>query len=733
MKANLKILVVDDDKEIRFTTRHALETAGYEVWEAENGAEALRLAAQLKPDLMLLDISMPVMDGLEVCRRIKSDPELASIFVVIVSGSRIDIESRVQGLETGADGYLIRPISNRELVARVKSMLRIKAAEDAAREKEAQLSDLIANNTDGMVVVDESGRGLFANPAACELLNLSSDDLAGQEIGLPLDSGEFTEITLHRPGQKERIVEFRARRIEWHGQPAWLASLRDITWRKEMQSELETLRLFHTGLIETMGEGIVVEDLDGCFSFVNPAAAAMLGYTPQEMLGKHIREVMPPDQIQKVQEINRQRAQGIASRYELTLLRKDGSLLPVQVSGSPRYQDGKYVGNLAVFIDISQIKETHARLAEKEKFLSAILQTAQDGFWMVNLEGRFIEVNQAYCDISGYSRAEILELSVWDIDVDENAAETRQRMARILTNGSDLFETCHRRKDGSLIEVEISITYLEIGAGQLACFCRDITECKRTERLREEYEARLEADVEERTRQLHETQEQLLCQQRLAVMGQLAGGVGHELRNPLAVINNAVYYLQITQPDAGEKIKEYLGIIEKEVRTAERIIADLLDFARAKSVEPEPVQVADLIQSVLSRYPVHATVNVSQAIPVSLPKIYADRLQIEQVLGNLVVNACQAMPQGGSLTISAVSYGKEICIAVEDSGSGISPENLPKMFEPLFTTKPKGIGLGLAVSKKLVEANGGRIELQSQAGEGAVFSVFLPTWEEAER
>ena len=184
-----------------------------------------------------------------------------------------------------------------------------------------------------------------------------------------------------------------------------------------------------------------------------------------------------------------------------------------------------------------------------------------------------------------------------------------------------------------------------------------VTERKRAEEEIRRLNADLEQRVEARTRELRDTQEQLVRQERLAVLGQLAGGVGHELRNPLTIINNAVYFLKLVQPDANEKIKEYLGLIDIETHTAEKIITDLLDFARIKSVDPEPVSVSELVQRVLERYPPTASVTVTQDFPPGLPKFLADPRQMEQVLGNLTVNACQAMPEGGELTFSARQEG----------------------------------------------------------------------------
>jgi|GEM_PF-731722 len=234
-----RILVVDDDATILAMTRRALEPAGYTVFTEQDGEMALERVRQYQPAVVLLDVNMPNVNGFEVCRRIKSDPNLASVFVVILSASRIDLESKVTGLGIGADDYLTRPIPNPELLARLDAILRIRAAEAAVRDRERQLHDLIAGNVDGMLVIDESGRVLFANPAACALLDRQPEHIVGQEVGLPLaPAGQATELEVLRPDGGKRIVELRATALDWQAQPAWLAALRDITERKLAEDRL---------------------------------------------------------------------------------------------------------------------------------------------------------------------------------------------------------------------------------------------------------------------------------------------------------------------------------------------------------------------------------------------------------------------------------------------------------------------------------------------------------------
>ena len=260
-------------------------------------------------------------------------------------------------------------------------------------------------------------------------------------------------------------------------------------------------------------------------------------------------------------------------------------------------------------------------------------------------------------------------------------------------------------------------------------FTTDITERKRAEGVLKEYSERLEEMVEERTKELRDAQERLVRREKLAVLGQLAGGVGHELRNPLGVISNAVYFLQMTLPDADETTREYLDIITSEVRLAGQIVSDLLDFSRTRPAERQEIAVFELVAQVLAKQPPPENVKVTTQIAPDLPPAFVDPRQIGQVLVNLVTNAYQAMPEGGELTIETSPKPGWVSISVTDTGCGISPENMAKLFEPLFTTRARGIGLGLAVSKSLVEANGGSIEVESEMGKGSTFTVRLPTRE----
>lgn len=257
-------------------------------------------------------------------------------------------------------------------------------------------------------------------------------------------------------------------------------------------------------------------------------------------------------------------------------------------------------------------------------------------------------------------------------------------------------------------------------------------EVKRRQRVEDEIRSlngKLEAKVQQRTQQLLAAQEELVHKEKLALLGQVADTVGHELRNPLGVMNNAIYFLQTVLADADETTREYLGIIKDEIGAAERIVSDLLDAVRSKPPRPDTVALAGLLQQVLRKCKVPSSISVRLDIAATLPPIRVDPLQMHQVFWNLITNSVEAMPQGGVLEIGARQDPLAKCVTVsfKDSGSGIAPQHLAQLFVPLFTTKARRVGLGLVVVKNLTQANGGHVEVQSAPGRGSTFSVTLPS------
>lgn len=240
------------------------------------------------------------------------------------------------------------------------------------------------------------------------------------------------------------------------------------------------------------------------------------------------------------------------------------------------------------------------------------------------------------------------------------------------------------------------------------------------------------AELERTIKQLRNAQEQLLRQERLAVLGQLAGSVGHELRNPLGVIANALYYLRSLLLEMDGTAAQYLELIAQRVQEADKIVADLLNLSRTQPVQQDETSAQALIDAALARTAPAESVDVRVDVAAELPTLFVDAQQMGQVLTNLITNACQAMDDEGVLQISAhlrpaaQPAESAVAIAISDSGPGIDEEVLPKIFDPLFTTKPGGIGLGLAICRNLIEVNRGKLAVACEIGSGCTFTVILP-------
>jgi len=373
----------------------------------------------------------------------------------------------------------------------------------------------------------------------------------------------------------------------------------------------------------------------------------------------------------------------------------------------------------------------------EEKFRKAF-NTSPDAVLISRLaDGMIISTNEGFTKMLGYTSEETLGMSTLDLDiwVDKHARD--KFVSKLQGTGSVKdFAAKFRKNNNEIIEGLTSAATIEINeTPHILSTTRDVTEQKAAEKPIQEYSWHLEEMVDERTRELNKAQERLLRQERLAALGQLAGSIAHELRNPLGVISNATAYLSMIQPDADEKVREYIEIIQSETRTSEKIIDDLMDYARLQTVERKPADISEIIRNAQRRNPAPAHIKVSAEVPSDLPLVLVNATQIEQVIGNLLTNAYQAMPSAGKLHIKAEFFGdlidgEWIKVTMKDNGEGLTQEDMERIFEPLFTTKAKGIGLGLAVSKKIIDANQGRISVESQQGKGSTFTLYLPIHKE---
>lgn len=243
-----------------------------------------------------------------------------------------------------------------------------------------------------------------------------------------------------------------------------------------------------------------------------------------------------------------------------------------------------------------------------------------------------------------------------------------------------------------------------------------------------EIEKKRAVELSKAYKELKETEDKLVRSERLAALGKLSGALGHELRNLLGVIGNSVYFLKMRLGETMEdgKIKKHLDILDEEVKISDRIIGDMMKFGHEREPQLAKTNINGIIKSCLEKVDMPENIEVVNELGRNLPQILADETRLKQVFSNIIVNAVQAMPEGGRLTITGINKDKFIDVCVSDTGEGVPKENLDKIFEALFSTKQQGTGLGLTVCQSIVERHNGSIEVESEVGEGTKISVKLP-------
>ncbi len=362
------------------------------------------------------------------------------------------------------------------------------------------------------------------------------------------------------------------------------------------------------------------------------------------------------------------------------------------------------------------------------RFLAAVIQSVGHPIFVKDREFRFVLVNDALCAALGYDQGDFVGRTDFDLFPEAEARFFRQKDEELFRSEGAVVIEEETVTDASgvvhvLATTKVPLRRADGEVSHLVGIIQDITDLKVAEDGLRAANEELELRVAERTRQLHEAQAELLRKERLAVLGQLAGGVAHQLRNPLGALINAASILRRSALQATDL--EVIEIIEAESWRANRIVEDLLSYARIRSPAVQELSLLDLVRSVVLGVQTERTSVALVGAPEVVIRV--DPSQVAEALRNLVMNAVEAAGEGGSVEVRAAASEGRATIAIVDDGPGIDESDRRHLFEPLFTTKAYGLGLGLTTARSLIENQGGQLRCAQTGPDGTVFEVELPT------
>jgi PAS domain S-box-containing protein len=695
-------------------------------------------------------------------------------------GTVFDVESVVRWARIGAQHAVLAV--ERDITER-------KRAEETLRASEERFRRMFHHSAAGMVLVSPDFCFLQVNDAFCKMLGYTESELLGktfEDVTLPEDREVGSELARRVLSGEMEMFHLEKRYLRKDGTVVWglvsstlirdtqnkplhfVTQIQDFSERKRAEEELALQARIAVAFAsvpdDQMFDEVLKVVLDvmhsplGVFGYIDKDGAHVAPTMTRQVwsecavAGKTIR--FPRDtwsdsswprayREKRASYSNEVSARvpeghvGIRRHISVPILFQGEAIGLFQVANKETdytEEDVRTLGTMAEHVAPIlnarlQSKQAGEALRQSEERHRTILQTAMDGFWLTDTEGRLLEVNDAYCRMSGYSTEELLAMRVSDLEANETASDTAVHVQKVLAQGEDRFESRHRRKDGSLFDIETSVQHRQAGGGRFVAFLRDITERKRAEEERERLQL------------------QLAQAQKMESIGRLAGGVAHDFNNQLTVINGySALALRHTEP--GDPRFHGLTEILRAGERAADLVRQLLAFSRRQALQPEILDlnatVGDM-EKMLHRL-VGEDVEIAVRLDPGIAPILADRHQIEQVIMNLAVNARDAMPGGGTLTLETgqrqlegvcgtcreqIRPGTYVELTARDTGTGMDAYTLEHMFEPFLTTKGvgRGTGLGLSTVQGIVIQSGGHVEVESELGKGSAFRVHLPVAE----
>jgi PAS domain S-box-containing protein len=616
----------------------------------------------------------------------------------------------------------------------------------ALRAQEQQYRAIFDGSIDGMVLWDDDLRVVDVNEAFVRMTGLARDEVVGRHWSERADAHDFDRLLgLIRGALEDRVseatttvtradgslFEIEVRYLPVHlGERRYALGIgRDVSERLQQERALQRSEAQYRDIFNASADALVLRDARFRIVDVNATYETMSGYARHEVLGVDRVLANPPAVGSKIRELHELALAGTPIALETELVRRDGLRYALELRGVPIEHRGEphvlYIGR-----DITLAKRAEAALRDSEEQYRAIFNASADGLVLRDADYRAVEVNPAYLAISGFSRDEVLAADRVLTQRDETIRKRhRAQHDRILAGESVRFEAVGTRKDGSRFEVEVSakpLTYR--GQPHVLYAARDISERREAEERRAELQL------------------QLRQAQKMEAVGQLTGGIAHDFNNILtSVIGYVVLGLERAEVLSDPTLQRQLGQAHLAAQRARELITQMLAFARRQRGEQRPLALAPLVNQSLQL--LRATLPSSAVVDFvavdDVPTVLADPVQLEQVLFNLCINARDAIQGTGFIRVrlgwhrgpwrcascrSAGEHASWVELSVADSGTGIEPDVLDRIFEPFVSTKDvgRGSGMGLARVHGIVHDHGGHVLVETRLGAGTVFRVVLP-------
>ena len=705
----INVLHIDDDPTHFDFTKIFLNKIdpNLKITYTNNPEKAIKQLDTHQYHCIVTDYNMPGMTGIELATKIRQHHQIP-IILYTGHGSEKVAEKAFQA---GVDDYIrkeLDPSHYKILAKRIRNVV-------DKKQLEILYEDLMDQTHFGITILQKN-QIVFANNSAVKLLDKNHID----EL---MDQTPFPDRTYTEPGDQEyvyktekgetRVLGISNREINYNGTPAIFCVFWDATEKHHLKIRNNTSQERFKALVELSPDGVATFNTHGYMTFHNQAFSNLTGFTEEELIGKHItslKTLRKRDLIKYLRSFVSILRGEPSPSMEFTYNRKDGSqgvgeshLALINLNGVKEI--------LLIARDITEFKKNEVNY-------TTLFNKSSTGLMELDNEKKIVNINKTLTKETGYSEETYIghKLHIHPIFTHE-AKHIIEKAFKIVeqnktTTPLDLPITTKTNKE-TWMRAHITPILFDNNILGYQVSINDILKRNQGEQKHRKNIEHLEKLVEQKTREI-------INNERLVAAGKTASMIGHDLRTPLQNIKNLSYMLREKYNDP------LLTKLEKQITYSVELLKRFEDKTKTTQIEPIKHTVHNLLEKAVATYDFRENISVIKSIESDIPPVWIDEFQFRRVLLNLINNAVQAMPEGGKLALTAEVEKNTVIISVSDTGKGITSENMKKIFDPFYTTKSKGIGLGLSFCRRIVEAHNGTIEAISEPSRGTTINILLP-------